>query len=143
MSKMDNLRAMREARYEADRARAKAAGTGSATPPASRTAATPRSAAPAPGAAPAAGGATAPDGLCGHRNMGGRTCTREQGHAAQEPPLLLSRPGAGVGPGSGRPSPSGEGQPARVADHVVAQPAPRRLSTRARSARTYMRLLEP
>ena len=83
MSKMDNLRAMREARYEADRARAKAAGTGPATPPASRTAATPRSAAPAPGAAAAAGGATAPDGLCGHRNMGGRTCTREQGHAAK------------------------------------------------------------
>jgi hypothetical protein len=90
MSKMDNLRAMREARYEADRARAKAAGTpsatGPATPPASktsgRTAATPRSAAPAPRAA-AAGGATAPDELCGHRNMGGRTCTREQGHAAK------------------------------------------------------------
>ncbi|NYJ02531.1 hypothetical protein HNR19_003229 [Nocardioides thalensis] len=25
----------------------------------------------------------AADGLCGHRSMNGRTCTREQGHAAK------------------------------------------------------------
>ena len=50
MSKMDNLRAMREARY--------AATTASAAKP------------------------KTPEGqLCGHRNMGGRTCTREHGHA--------------------------------------------------------------
>ena len=28
-------------------------------------------------------GAAADEALCGHRNMGGRTCTREQGHAAK------------------------------------------------------------
>lgn len=52
MSKMDELRALREARYTksvaADRP---AADTGS--------------------------------GLCGHRSISGRTCTREHGHAAK------------------------------------------------------------
>lgn len=52
MSKMDELRALREARYTksvaADRP---AAETGS--------------------------------GLCGHRSISGRTCTREHGHAAK------------------------------------------------------------
>lgn len=77
MSKMDNLRAMREARYE--QAKAQAAG------------AAPRPARPRPVAATAAPATSAPeaspeptdDALCGHRNMGGRTCTREKGHAAK------------------------------------------------------------
>ena len=74
MSKMNGLRAMREARYEAARKGA--------------TAATPR-----PKAAPAATSKTAkapvpPDGattdeLCGHKAISGRTCTREKGHAAK------------------------------------------------------------
>ena len=52
MSKMDELRALREARY--------------ATPVAvDRPAAEPDS------------------GSCGHRSISGRTCTREQGHAAK------------------------------------------------------------
>jgi hypothetical protein len=36
-----------------------------------------------PTAAPAAEASPGAEELCGHRNMGGRTCTREQGHAAK------------------------------------------------------------
>jgi len=79
MSKLDALRAMREARYAEDQARA--AGRPSATrapvaPPARRTAT------PAPGTA-ATAAPPATDERCGHRNMGGKTCTREQGHSAK------------------------------------------------------------
>jgi hypothetical protein len=84
MSKMDNLRAMREARYEESRARAKA----NATSPTSAKA--PTATAP-PERAPVL--AVVPDqpepepepeeALCGHRNMSGRTCTREAGHSAK------------------------------------------------------------
>jgi hypothetical protein len=75
MSKMDALRAMREARYAEMTARA--AAPAPATP-------APRGK-PAPPTAPpvAPPPAAAVEGLCGHRNMGGRTCTREQGHAAK------------------------------------------------------------
>jgi hypothetical protein len=39
---------------------------------------------PAEPAAKVAKAATpASDGLCGHRNMSGRTCTREHGHSAK------------------------------------------------------------
>ena len=84
MSKMDNLRAMREAKYAEAQKRASAA-------PAS-----PKAAAPVAPAAPAAKKAAEPaaqpeaetrqpatEELCGHRNMSGRTCTRERGHAAK------------------------------------------------------------
>ena len=54
MSKMDALRAMREARYE-------------------------QAAKPAKAKAPAA--AVATDGVCGHKAIGGRTCTRDAGHS--------------------------------------------------------------
>jgi hypothetical protein len=73
MSKMDNLRAMREAKYAEAQKRASAA---PARP----------KAAMAPPAAKKAAPATEPEAteeLCGHRNMSGRTCTREQGHAAK------------------------------------------------------------
>jgi hypothetical protein len=76
MSKMDNLRAMREARYEAAQSRAK--GTPAARP-------TPLPVAPPlrivteADAEPEAAG----EELCGHRNMSGRTCTRERGHSAK------------------------------------------------------------
>ena len=75
MSKMDNLRAMREARYE----RTVAAGS-------KKPAATPQAAArPAPSAPAAPASAAEPplddEQLCGHRAISGRTCTREQGHA--------------------------------------------------------------
>lgn len=86
MSKMDALRAMREAKYEAAQKTSQKAG---AKAPQARTrppVAPPTSAARAkpaksetseePGTAPA-------EALCGHRNMSGRTCTREHGHAAK------------------------------------------------------------
>jgi len=71
MSKMDALRAMREARYAEMTSRAASAPT-------------PRpKAVKAPVAPPVAPAEAAAEGLCGHRNMSGRTCTREQGHAAK------------------------------------------------------------
>lgn len=89
MSKMDALRAMREAKFAANAKRtapAKGAGTTArkaapATPAAARSSAT-RSAAPAAATEPA-GDADVTEALCGHRNMSGRTCTREAGHAAK------------------------------------------------------------
>lgn len=79
MSKMDAVRAMREARYAEGQARA-----GQAPP---RRPARPAAAAKPPveaAATPEAAGSTeADDALCGHRNMSGRTCTRERGHSAK------------------------------------------------------------
>lgn len=74
MSKMDALRAMREARYAEMTSRA-------ATAPAPRP--TAAKAAKVPVAPPVEAEPAAAEGLCGHRNMGGRTCTREHGHAAK------------------------------------------------------------
>ena len=83
MSKMDGLRAMREARYAENAARAKTAAPAAKKPPV-KPAATKSVAAKSAG--PKAPAAT-PDGvepaLCGHRNMSGRTCTRELGHSAK------------------------------------------------------------
>ena len=85
MSKMDALRAMREARYA--EAQKRAAGA-----PARQATTRPPVAPPVPAPKRATGpetptGPTVPTGaagvLCGHRNMSGRTCTREQGHAAK------------------------------------------------------------
>jgi hypothetical protein len=76
MSKMDGLRAMREARYAEAAARA-----AQAKPNAKKAAPV---APPAPKkSAPATSEPGADDGLCGHRSMNGRTCTREHGHAAK------------------------------------------------------------
>jgi hypothetical protein len=76
MSKIDALRAMREARYEEAAARAR---TSPAVPTRSPRAVVPeRATEPEPSAA-----GPAEDPLCGHRSMNGRTCTREQGHAAK------------------------------------------------------------
>ena len=83
MSKTDDLRALREAKY------ARAAAYGAQNPkkqapaptkPAAAAAKKSRPAAAAPAAEAAAPAAT---GECGHRNMMGRACTREQGHAAK------------------------------------------------------------
>ena len=79
MSKMDNLRAMREAKFA----------RGAAQPAAARASARQAKAAPvAPAAEPrvdagsdAVEASTA--GLCGHRAISGRTCTRERGHSAK------------------------------------------------------------
>lgn len=73
MSKEAALRAMREARYN-ERAAGSSATSRSAKP-AVRPAKT-QKATPTEPASPA-------DGLCGHRSINGRTCTREQGHAAK------------------------------------------------------------
>jgi hypothetical protein len=74
MSKMDDLRAMREARYEEAAARA-AAKAQAASKGAER---------PVPKPAEAQPPAANPElQLCGHRAISGRTCTREHGHAAK------------------------------------------------------------
>lgn len=81
MSKMDNLRAMREAKYAAAQARPKTA-AGATTPAAApKRAAKPAAAKPVTASSDAAGAAT--EELCGHKNMSGRTCTREKGHSAK------------------------------------------------------------
>ncbi|GGO73118.1 hypothetical protein [Nocardioides deserti] len=81
MSKMDNLRALREARYEQDKAARTAPSTGTA--PAARKAAPRRAtAAPSRGSAPSGTAGTPPaESACGHRAISGRTCTRPAGHA--------------------------------------------------------------
>lgn len=67
MSKVDAMRALREARRAA------------AAAPAARVAARP---APAPARTPVAQPEPGPQqGLCGHRSMNGRSCTRDAGHA--------------------------------------------------------------
>lgn len=73
MSKEAAVRAMREARFN----QRSAASTTRATPakPAARPAKS-KKVDPAPPEVSA-------DALCGHRSMNGRTCTREQGHAAK------------------------------------------------------------
>lgn len=77
MSKMDNLRAMREARYaEAQKRSAAGPAKPAVKAPVAPPAATKKKAEPAEAAAPT-------EELCGHRNMSGRTCTRESGHAAK------------------------------------------------------------
>jgi len=75
MSKVDALRAMREARYAQQTA-------GAPAPRRAKPAeAKPAQAKPAKQAAEVA--EPAADDLCGHRNMSGRTCTRERGHSAK------------------------------------------------------------
>jgi hypothetical protein len=77
MSKTDELRAMREAKYA--RAAAAQGGQPQAQPKAT---AKPKAAPVAPESATAPKTET-DDGLCGHRSMNGRACTREAGHAAK------------------------------------------------------------
>jgi hypothetical protein len=72
MSKEAALRAMREAAYR-DRT------AGSSVAPRAARPALQRAGAKAVVADPPAG----TDASCGHRSMNGRSCTREQGHAAK------------------------------------------------------------
>lgn len=83
MSKDAANRAMREARYAETRAR-----SGGATParPTARPVAAQPPVAPPLATTPATSesdAAPAAAGLCGHRSMNGRTCTRESGHSAK------------------------------------------------------------
>lgn len=84
MSKMDNLRAMREARYAEAQKRAASAPARprAAVGPAAPKAAEARAAEVAEPAREAGAAETAgsTEGLCGHRNISGRSCTREKGH---------------------------------------------------------------
>ncbi len=88
MSKVDGLRAMREARYERAQAAAKGAtkpkkaASAKASPKAASSKAAP-SRVVSDGSAPEAEEVEAAPELCGHRNMSGRTCTRESGHSAK------------------------------------------------------------
>lgn len=72
MSKIDAMRAMREAKYAQQQAT-----------PGKRAAKPQPLAKVAPDPVPGAAAGEAAEALCGHRNMGGRTCTREQGHTAK------------------------------------------------------------
>ncbi len=84
MSKMDNLRAMREARYEAAQKLAKATpATSARTPTAKAAAKDAATTSPSKTKAKVDEPEAIGEALCGHRNMSGRTCTREQGHAAK------------------------------------------------------------
>ncbi|MCU1674975.1 MAG: hypothetical protein JWN77_3088 [Frankiales bacterium] len=69
MSKVDAMRALKDARLAEQRKAVVAAGGARPAP-----AATARVATPAPAEVDT-------EGLCGHRNMGGRACTRATGHA--------------------------------------------------------------
>ncbi|MCD4535952.1 hypothetical protein LRP67_17830 [Nocardioides sp. cx-169] len=82
MSKMDGLRAMREAKYAAAQKAAKASKP-AARPKVAPDAKPSKAAAAAKALASDPGPAAASEELCGHRNMSGRTCTREAGHAAK------------------------------------------------------------
>jgi hypothetical protein len=78
MSKMDELRAMREQRFE-QRSAAAAAARPAAPKAMERPAPTSPEAPDPVGGEPAVPGVQ----LCGHRSINGRTCTRDQGHAAK------------------------------------------------------------
>ena len=82
MSKVDALRALREAKYAADRAAAPA-GTPkkpAAARPVAATASKPaRSARASSAMVEPAGEET--EARCGHRNMGGKSCTRPENHS--------------------------------------------------------------
>lgn len=92
MSKMDALRAMREANYAANQRRTSSPAA-AARPKAAEKPAEKQAEKPAPKAASKASPKASPvvetdaeesaEELCGHRNMSGRTCTREKGHAAK------------------------------------------------------------
>lgn len=96
MGKVDDQRAMREARYAANNpgtaARRPIASAPPAAAPATRKAAAKpavTSAAPSPvtnaaqsSTTAAATARPASEETCGHRNMGGKSCSRERGHEA-------------------------------------------------------------
>ena len=89
MSKMDALRAMREARHAeaAKRGARQKAPLRLVEPPVAPEPSATSTSAPASATASAPAPSAVPElpapALCGHRSMNGRTCTREQGHTAK------------------------------------------------------------
>jgi hypothetical protein len=77
MSKMDGLRAMREARFEEAASRGATKPT-TVTEPGDRRARETAEVHP-----PSVDHADATPALCGHRAISGRTCTRAHGHASK------------------------------------------------------------
>ncbi len=80
MSKLDAQRAVREARM-AERQKAASASPAAASRRAARSPVAPPVA--PPDAVPDDEADAGAEALCGHRNISGRTCTREHGHAAK------------------------------------------------------------
>ena len=78
MSKLDAVRALREARFNQERSRP---ATPRTTPTTSTT--TSPTTSPTKPRTTAVPESTADDTRCGHRNISGRECTRERGHAAK------------------------------------------------------------
>ncbi len=83
MSKMDAVRAMREARYAEAQARAAGPATKATPKNAASKKAAPKKATPKKTAPDGSESSEQTDARCGHRNISGRTCTRERGHAAK------------------------------------------------------------
>lgn len=84
MSKMDGLRAMREARYERSLTQAPLRAAADAAAPASPASrAEPAAAQTEPAVEAPMGADETAATLCGHRAISGRTCTRPQGHDAK------------------------------------------------------------
>ena len=91
MSKMDGLRALREARYADAAARAStpgvpgpaAASTSRPTPETKPKTKPETREGRCPGTPSPSGAAGPVPAFCGHRAISGRTCTREAGHAAR------------------------------------------------------------
>ena len=80
MSKVDALRAMREAKYA--RSGAPPQPSGAAAPKAAKPSTRTPAKTGSPAAEPEARGTdTDTDELCGHRNMGGKSCSRPAGHS--------------------------------------------------------------
>ena len=83
---MDNVRAMREAKYAEAQKRAASAPARPKAPVAPPTPVAQEKAqkkAQQKAAPTVDAEASTDEELCGHRNMSGRTCTRERGHAAK------------------------------------------------------------
>ncbi len=79
MSKMDDMRAMREARFGQASPRPTESKAAPAEPKRVKASRTPAAPTPRAAAASVVGGPSG-ERLCGHRAISGRTCTREHGH---------------------------------------------------------------
>lgn len=73
MSKMDDMRALREARYAAAKPQARKSVAAPKMQPQTSTRTDRAASLPEPSA----------QELCGHRAISGRTCTRDKGHSAK------------------------------------------------------------